>query len=304
MQKHYRPIFSKLLRSSYRDVKGICSIDSKQEGPCVGITICTHGNEPCGLAIAQYILAGSLQLKRGKIIIVMNNPAACQKYFNAQTEKEKQNARFIDINMNRLPVDLKNPDFKDLYEVKRALELLPIWQEFDYAIDIHSTTQPSEAMIIEGEKDASEFTIKMNVPIVIRNMVPVQVGAPAISFYDENCICFGLEAGSHETEEAQNVAVDCTINLLHQLDMLSISYNAKMVQQSIYTVENSILFPDNTYVLSREFPMFGNVYKGEIIASGQGEDITSSIDGCTIMAPKGLTPYNIKEEVLFICHKS
>ena len=96
-------------------VKGIVAFDSGVAGPCVGVTMMTHGNEPSGLAALRHFRASDMirKLQKGKVIFVLNNVAAAEKYFAAldivgQTEgaRVRLSARFLDVNMNRLPADM------------------------------------------------------------------------------------------------------------------------------------------------------------------------------------------------------
>ena len=69
----YENIFNYLVRSEYRGIKGVLCINSGIPGPCMGISILTHGNEPCGLEVAKAFLKKPKQLVKGKILICINN---------------------------------------------------------------------------------------------------------------------------------------------------------------------------------------------------------------------------------------
>lgn len=295
--KGLQNIFHLIKRSVFEKVSGVQCFNSGIDGPCVGITICTHGNEPCGLAVAKQFLDGLIKPKKGKVFIVINNILATENYFNSKTEGEKLKCRYVDVNMNRLPEILGNENYEEI----RAKELLPIWSKFDYALDIHSTSQPSDSIIIEGVNDASNLTKNFPSKIVLRNMLPIQLGIPAIGFYNQRCISIGYEAGSHETNEAQINAIQCVESLLISLDMLDGKHEEPNVQ-NIYTVHSSVMFPDENYRLKRIFPMFDDVKKGEVVAlNNNGGVICSPVDGVAIFAPKGLKPNSENEEVLYIC---
>ncbi|MEC8067360.1 MAG: succinylglutamate desuccinylase/aspartoacylase family protein [Pseudomonadota bacterium] len=297
--QNLKTVCSALKGCSYQGVSAVLCLDSGVEGPCVGITICTHGNEPCGLEVARKFIYKEIELISGKVFVVLNNIQATEKYFKADTEEKKKSCRFVDVNMNRLPDNLEG----DAYEISRSRELLLIWEQFDYALDIHSTAQTTDAMIIEGIGDASHITKNLPVDIVIRNMIQTQLGTPAIGFYGKPCVSIGLEAGSHETSEAQTKAWECTLSLLSTLRMIERQHISKSQNQRVYTIHSSVLLPDDSYELVREFPMFGKIMKGEVIAKGKGGDILSSIDGVTILAPKNKKVTNYEEEALFICEE-
>src|SRR5947209_1565224 len=86
-----RATFEMLQASSYLDVPGVLRVDSasRHNGPIVGISACTHGNEPCGLAAIWYCLReGFLRnsLVKGSVIFMVNNLAATAEYFRAQSD--------------------------------------------------------------------------------------------------------------------------------------------------------------------------------------------------------------------------
>ena len=52
----FRGIFDRLTTSTSNGVHGVMAINSGNPGPVLGITACTHGNEPSGLAVFDYLL--------------------------------------------------------------------------------------------------------------------------------------------------------------------------------------------------------------------------------------------------------
>ena len=96
MKNKYFKLFSIIKESRYKGVAGVICLDSNKPGPVVGVTICTHGNEPCGLALVNELKKPS----KGKVVICLNNLKATENYFLATTETEEIETRFIDINMN------------------------------------------------------------------------------------------------------------------------------------------------------------------------------------------------------------
>lgn len=303
-KRAYRTIISKLKKSSYNGIFGVFCIDSGTSGPTLGITVCTHGNEPCGLQVAQHLIDKKITLSKGRIIVVLNNIKAVESYLNAKSTDEERQSRFIDINMNRLPSDLDSNATAGLYEVKRAKELKPIWGLFDYALDIHSTSQPSSPMIIQGLGESDLLTSNFPIDIKINDIVEKQKGTPAIAHYGEKCISIGIEAGSHEDEKSQDIAIQCTQSLIEKLGMAKLGFDKEeqLKKQKIYHVEHPIFFPDSSYSLTRKFPMFSEISENEEIASNpNGHKINSPINGYAIFAPKHKKPASTEEEVMFVC---
>src|SRR3989344_3148710 len=140
-------------------VKGIVAFDSGVAGPCVGVTMMTHGSEPSGLAALRHFRASDMirKLQKGKVIFVLNNVAAAEKYFAAldivgQTEgaRVRLSARFLDVNMNRLPADMPERVNDSRYEIIRSRELLPVWKRCNIAITLVKSLLQNLGMI-QGE---------------------------------------------------------------------------------------------------------------------------------------------------------
>lgn len=298
-------MFKQLKNSKMDGVEGVIKIDTGVAGPVVGVTICTHGNEVCGLQVADFILLNKNLLTKGIVYIVLNNIKATQMYFAAQTEEEQQNARFIDLNMNRLPSDLLSYDDScNIYEIKRAKELMPIWKKFDYAIDIHSTPQKTPAFIVEGSQPVDKISKNFPVDFILRNMLFIQKGVPAIGFYGhKGVLSFGIEAGSHNDPKTIALTQDTIKDFFSKIGMLNIESKNSNKKFKIYNVERSIFIPNDSYEFTKDFPMFEPIKKGDVIAKGNGEDIVSPISGFVILAPKNLKHYNSKEESMFIVNE-
>lgn len=172
--------FEFITRSTYNNIPGVALFDSGKEGPTVGISIVTHGNEPIGLYALKWFLEGELQrrLQRGRVFFVANNMAAAHKYIETKkrngSDDEVEETRFVDVDMNRLPDDLHSSRNDAYIEVQRARCLLPVWKRFDYALDLHSTTRPSSPMIVAIGEPHPHLIRGIDAEIIITNILQVQ----------------------------------------------------------------------------------------------------------------------------------
>ena len=301
-----RKVFERLSRSRYEGVPGIVRIDGKKPGPTVGITVCTHGNEPSGLAAADFLfntVARKKELLSGTVYVVLNNVLAADRYFNARTAEEKRTARFADVNMNRLPPDALERKQDTRYEIKRIRALSPIVERFDVGLDIHSTSQDSAPMIIAlGNEIPKDLIQGMPIRKILSNIDAVQKGKPASYFYgpkDGSGIKLGIETGSHEKSSSFERAKLCAEALLQNLGMLAGKPQPVSAPYEEYPVTSSVLFPDDSYELTREFPNFECVPKGTLLARGNGPDLVAKANQCTLFA-SGTKPVSLSEEALFL----
>lgn len=297
--------FEEIRYAVYQGIPGVLKFDSGNPGPTLGITIQTHGNEPSGLATLRHFLgADPIQkiLKMGKVVFVLNNIAATEKFFLAKTEEEKRQARFVDINLNRLPKDAMELVNDTRYEIRRAQELREIWGSFDVGLDIHSTTQESEPMIVAVRKFEKDLVRGFPIGIVLSAIEDVQIGLPATAFYGGRRVIpvLGIETGSHEHPASFRTAVNCVYHLLRNLAMIPKEEGGTQKRKYlIYKVYGALMFQDSSYALTRVFRMFEPVSKGCIMATGDGQPLLAPVTGHAIFGPADVRPPNILDEVLF-----
>lgn len=86
-----RRTFEALANTSDLGPDGTKVIDSGKQGPTVGLTICTHGNEPSGLAAFQRLLDTDVaaRLQRGRLVVVINNLKATSDYFASTSDVDR-----------------------------------------------------------------------------------------------------------------------------------------------------------------------------------------------------------------------
>jgi hypothetical protein len=305
--------FSSIRNLSFLGVHGVAVFDSGIEGPCLGVTIQTHGNEPAGLSAFKYFREQNLvkQLVNGSVVFILNNIKAAERYFYAldisdpdERTASKFAARFCDVNMNRLP-DNTLEIFYDLrYEIVRAQELAPIWKRFDVGLDIHTTKATIDPMIIALGDVKSDLYRGFPVEIIIQNIENIQIGKPASAFYGNSGVTsvLGVEAGLHEDEKSFEMAITFVTTLLENLGMLNrgSSDTASQIYKE-YFITDSVFFPNESYELVKRFGSFEPLEAGQLIARGDGPSIYTSAECAVILPPPGtkrVAP--LSDEVLFL----
>mgnify|MGYP001563518954 FL=1 len=220
----------------------------------------THGDEPAGLAAVEYVIEHILpnkRLLRGSIFLVLNNARAAERYFGAESEEEARQTRFVNTNMNRLARAALEEASSVTYEVVRVKELEDIYEQFDVGIDIHSTAQESEPMIIVlGTEFPSAIVNGIPIQNVITNIDRVQIGKPVSHLYGRrknDAIRVGIEAGSHENPETFRTAVATVKAVLGNLGMFAVDPDLDSQVYEEYEVFDSVRFPDESYSLTRLF---------------------------------------------------
>lgn len=304
--------FLLIKNSFFLGIPGVVLFDSGIPGPCLGVTIQTHGNEPSGLAALRHFRKENLvrNLLKGSVMFVLNNIEASERYFETfkisdpdKQDKMKLKARFCDVNMNRLPADTLRLLGDSRSEIVRAQKLEPIWKQFDLGLDIHTMRNTTDPMVIALGDVKSDLYRGFPVDNIIRNIENIQTGKPASAFYGEHGVTpvFGIEAGLHEEASSFELAVICVLTLLQNIGMLTSEPEVAKKIYKEYLINGSIFFPNGSYELSKEFKGYEQVEEGQLIAEGDGDPIRVQFAGHIIFGPLGRKPTApLTDEVLFL----
>lgn len=290
-------------------VPGVMCIKSNTPGPVLGITACTHGNEPSGLAIFEYLLKEKnieKELRCGTLYLVVNNIQAAEEFFDATNEAQIRKARYCDVNMNRLPKETLQLTNDARYELVRARELYPIWKRFEFALDVHSTLEPSDPTIVSrGGEFHPNLVRGFPIKKLISNIDTIQIGTPAFAFYGglkSEAKVFAIEAGQHADPNSFERARGCAVSLLQNLGMLSGIPEKKVIEYEEYKIVDSVIFPDKSFDFIKDYNIFDEIHKGDLLARNtNGEGVRAPFDGHMILPSslRGEEKY-ILEEATFI----
>lgn len=290
----------------WQGIPGVLRLDAPQPGPMLGIMAMTHGNEPAGLAALRHLLnAHQLvhQLQKGTVFLILNNLAAAERYFKeAQDLNQTGRYRFIDRDMNRMPeaLDLREVGPESDYELQRVRALLPIYEQLEAVLDLHSTTAESEPMLIEVDPHQAPLYCP-GVKVLIRHILPHLQGRALVELCPQ-AQGYVVECGSHENPTSQQIAIQATWRMLEQLEMVP-SQPVESQTLELYEIFYGLILPDETYRLVRLFEAFEFLPRGTLLATGAGPEIYSSENAYVIMPSKRLQPLHPGLDMLFLARK-
>lgn len=140
------------------------------------IVCCLHGNERYGLSVCK---------SQSLFPFILANEKAL-----------KENKRFIDADLNRVFPGKIN----DNYEENRAIEILERLKDFEYVLDLHSSSNfcPLFGIITKPNKRKIEFAKKLHLKRLVIMPHTFASGKSLIDFV--NC-GISLEVGPHERKE-------------------------------------------------------------------------------------------------------
>lgn len=143
----------------------------------LAIVCCLHGNENYGLEVVKRFPVS--------FPFFIGNPRALE-----------ENKRFIDVDLNRCFPGKKDGN----YEEKRAFELLNKLKEFDYVLDLHSSSNycPLFGIITKSDKDKIDFAKKLGLK---RLVIMPEYFASGKALIDFVKCGISLESGPHNRKE-------------------------------------------------------------------------------------------------------
>lgn len=289
-------------------IPGVLTLHTSKPGPQVGIMACTHGNEPAGLAAFAYLLEHAEHLACGSVHLILNNLVAARQYFDEATDLSfTAHYRFVDRDMNRVPSGWEQDNTA---ETERVLALLPLFKTLDVVFDLHSTSAPSDPMLVSLDKTSERFAIR-GVNIVLENLIP-HLNAPPLVSLCEKAEAFVLETGSHEDPRSLVIAQEAVQALLEKRGMLSnhraLNADVKTCGESeaaVYEIYHTVVFPHESYALLSLIPNLGFLPKGTVLArSEEGlPDMIVDRDAYAVMPPPRLKPVHPGSEFLYLAQK-
>lgn len=278
-----------LLNEKYDWINWVKVIDSWIKWPNVWISVCTHWGEHAWLKTLEYLtdeLDIENNLTKWKIYFILTNIDAYKKSL-LSWNKNPVESRFIEDNLNRCCSE-DNMKKSVSYEVKRALELVPILKKLDYHLDIHSTYNPSEAMLITTSNWVKELSNTFNVDTIYSWIPDVQVWKPFIDITERNWwIWIWLEAWCEKDDTWFHIWVENTVRLLDKLWMIheekfknEFSINKTNLNIKVY---DSIIVEWKWFIPSKIFKHKDFIRKWEIIATFKDKEYIAKKDSYILM---------------------
>ena len=286
----------------------VVKIDSGTSGPSAAIVACTHGNEPVGLAAIQYLLS-DLILRRGSLYFIIGNPKAAECYFSATCNIGKEDSRYIDKNLNRLPKKDKLTGSTE-YEFQRAAELLPILEEVDGVLDLHSTSSDAPPMLICVDDASTRLVQDSLFPFehVITNIQNHMSDQFLIEYCTQARLRILAECGQHESLDASQRAIDISLAFLHRMGLVEdFAPPERKRQVNYYHAKQAIFLPKDCgeFRLRQMIHPFEYIEKDQDLACNGSDTVTSSPDsGYAIMAPETTNTLDCNEALLFLCDRA
>lgn len=243
-------------------IEGVITIVGEKPGKTVTVMAGVHGDEVCGV-IALKKLVPELKIKAGKVHFVIGNPRAVAK-----------KVRQTEMNLNRAfrPEAYMSVAEIYSYEHRRALELMPLLNESEALLDVHSSTTKKSPVFIICEPHSYDVASRLPAGIIVHGFDSIEPGGTDnyMNSVGGKGIC--IECGFHEDPKAPKRAEEAIISFLTQMGCIDGPEPPIQRQRKIYAYY--IRFTKRDFKPARPFKDFGAVKKGELVGHDGEEELT------------------------------
>lgn len=268
--------------------------------PHVAIFGAVHGNEPCGLraqeALVQQARDGSLPLSGGTLILVHGN-----------LEATRQGIRYTPggYDLNRI-FNLKFRDELDEsswgYEHRRALELAPLLDEVDAALDIHSATAPTVPFVV-SLPGSLNIAKKVGLEWVTHGWDAVSDIADGVALARvaaRGKPAIAVECGQHTDAQATEVALSVIARFVTALDLWDAPVDAKPASR-VLQVFAALPKLSEEFRFVKPIRGFEELADGQLLGQGAAGEMRSPGEGFALL-PNDCVP--LYKNVIYIAHSN
>lgn len=255
----------------------------KKAGAHLLVLGAVHGNETAGpKAMDRLILdlqAGRVVLTQGELTLI---PVCNLKAY-------QQDVRQIDENLNRV---MKWHDQPTTYEQKLANEIVPLIQQCDILLDLHSSHCPGDipfAFCDYPTQNNQKLVQALPVEYVLRGWPTIYKNNPKIQDFSTEWFAHTcgksastLECGYHKAPEATEIAYQAILGVLSAFEMIG-NLALKTFKQQHILLKNYVIKEAQGH-LAQPYRHLDPVTKGQNLAVyDDGQILTAPEDGYILL---------------------
>ena len=265
----------------------------EQPGPKFLVMGSIHGNEKCGTTAIRRVMdeidSGKLRIVRGQLTFVpIANPRAYD-----------EDKRFIERNLNRYLVPMKDPD---TYEARLGNILCPMLEACDVHLSIHSYTVGGDPFIFVSPQDDKEhaFAACLGPYMMVTGWAEAYAATGRkAKDADENesvgtieyarrhgATAIDIECGQHKDPNAPEVAYQAIRNALRFLEMTSEPKLATPPKKQNLVTLSHVFYRDDQGQFPKNWKHLDRVQKGEPMAFREDKSPIEAPGNGFIIMPK------------------
>lgn len=217
------------------------------------LVVCTHGDEQVGMRIAR-------KFKRIKTFV--GNPLALKK-----------KSRFIDSDLNRVFPGKRNGN----YEERRALKLKRILDNYEYVIDLHSSSSSTPPFVILTKRTKKHLLLAKATGIKRIAFMSKEL-ANGKSLIDNHKCAIAIELGKHNSKRAYEDGVKAVNNVMRYMETKELP----KVKREFFNIVGILKKPCSEFNI--KLKNFRKVLKGEFIGKCKYAKLISTLNFYPILA--------------------
>ena len=283
----------------------VTSFESGLPGPHVLINALCHGNELCGAIAVDRLLGLGIRPARGRLTLCLANVAAFRRFDPAKPLA----SRYLVEDFNRLWSEEVLESRRDSIELRRARELRPLYEQADVLLDLHSMTNPGEAMTLCGRTGRGRaLALALGFPRWVvadsghaagRRLIefgafaaPDAAPAPDAGPGSGGKVAVLVECGQHWAAAAPEVAFALSLRLLAHTGLLApetakaLAPPLKIRPQRLVEVTSVVTAVGDDFVFAANYAGMETVPRaGTIIGYDQGRPVRTPHEDCILIMP-------------------
>lgn len=277
--------------------------DSDVPGPNLLISAIIHGNEICGAVALDHLLTEGIKPAKGTLTLCFANVAAYRTYDAAHP----RNSRYVEEDMNRLWSPHMLNGSHHSVEMDRARILLPLVEEADSLLDLHSMAEDCAPLILAGRRSKNlDLALSLGrAPYAVCD--DGHVAGKRLRDYDPfdhpetQKTALLVECGAHWRRKTAEFAIQTALSFLDLHGMLSedeanrLGYIPDNSAPQVLDVTHTITTEADSFFFTRPVHSLECIPRaGTEIGVNGDQTVTTPYDNCYIImpqpgAPKGRT---------------
>jgi predicted deacylase len=269
-------------------------LDGAAPGPHLLLTALVHGNEPCGAIALDRLLTSGFRPSRGRVTCAFVNVDAYAKF----TPADPRASRWVEEDLNRVwSPDILGQRPVRSADVARAIELMPIVEDADVLLDLHSTQHPNEPLVLAGPLERSRQLARA---LGLADLVVVDKGHAqgarmrdlgAFNHPGSSKTALLIECGQHWAASSAEVAYAACLRILQRFAMLPGGFAKGAV---VALPDQATRFVEITMpvTIKKQFVFAlplrgGEIIKkaGTVIGHDGAEPVVTPHDDCVVIMP-------------------
>lgn len=267
--------------------------------PHVGVLAALHGDETCGLEVHHALLeaatAGTLPLGGGTLVLIHGNLEATRLGVRYTPTGYDLNRICNLVFRDRLSEDRWG------YEHRRALELAPLLDDLDAAIDLHSASAPTVpfAVALPGAEELAQTLGVRWVTHSWHEASDIADGVALARVASRGKPAAAVECGQHRDRAAPRVAWTITTRFLRGLGLWTEEVEAGE-EARLLRVFASIPKPSAGFHFVRPIGGFERVREGQLLGRDGAMELRCPSDGYAVL-PNDAVP--VGKNVLYLARE-